>query len=80
MLEIQTPALLPALLERLEANGCETLAIGDRIGHVVQPDAVDAAEEWCEVRFFVRAWGASQGGVEVTLRPDDVSPGALAAG
>jgi hypothetical protein len=72
MLEIQTPALLPALVERLAANGCVTRAIDDRVCHVVHPDARDATEEWQEVHFFLRAWQARNGGVEVTLLPDVV--------
>jgi hypothetical protein len=72
MLEIQKPSLLPELVERLTANGCVTRAIDERVCHVVHPDAVDAAEEWQEVRFFLRAWQARNGGVEVTLRPDTI--------
>ena len=68
-LEIQSPALLPGLLERLAAIGCVTHPIDDRACHVTHPAALDAAEEWCEVHFFLKAWQASQGGVEVTLRP-----------
>jgi hypothetical protein len=74
MLEIQTPALLPALVERLTANGCVTRSIDQHVCHVVHPAAVDAAEEWQEVQFFLRAWQASNGGVEVVLRPDTIRP------
>ena len=70
MLEIQTAALLPEFAERLAAYGCVVRAIGDRVCHVVHTDAIDADEEWNELRFFVRAWQASNGGVKVTLRPD----------
>ena len=72
MLEIQKPALLPELVERLAAYGCVTRPIDDRVCHVVHTDARDAAEEWQEVQFFLRAWGAKHGGVEVTLRPDTI--------
>jgi hypothetical protein len=72
MLEIQTPALLPDLVQRLTATGCVTRAIDDRVCHVVHPAAIDAAEEWQEVHFFLRAWQARNGGVEVTLRPDAI--------
>jgi hypothetical protein len=70
MLEIQTPSLLPELVERLTATGCVTRTVDDRVCHVVHPGAADAAEEWVEVHFFLRAWQAKNGGVEVTLRPD----------
>lgn len=80
LLEIQTPALLPELVERLAANGCVTRTIDDRVCHVVHPGAVDAAEEWLEVRFFLRAWQASHGGVEVTLRPDETQNGSGGSG
>jgi hypothetical protein len=79
MLEIQTPSLLPELLERLAASGCVTRPIDDRVCHVVQPSALDAAEEWQEVQFFLRAWGAKNGGVEVTLRPDTIRRGSKRA-
>ena len=72
MLEIEKPSLLPELLEQLTATGCVTRAIDDRVCHVVHPDARDAAEEWQEVHFFLRAWQAKNGGVEVTLRPDTI--------
>jgi|SoiMethySBSTD1v2_1073268.scaffolds.fasta_scaffold887855_2 hypothetical protein len=72
MLEIQTPSLLPELVERLTATGCVTRSIDDRVCHVVHPAALDAAEEWLEMQFFLRAWQASNGGVEVILRPDTI--------
>ena len=74
MLEIQTPSLLPALVERLAASGCVIRPIDDRVCHVVHPAAHDAFEEWQELRFFLRAWQAGNGGVEVTLRPDAIRP------
>jgi hypothetical protein len=74
MLEIQKPALLPDLVERLQAGGCVTRSIDERVCHVVHPEAADAAEEWQEVNFFLRAWQARHGGVEVTLRPDAIMP------
>jgi hypothetical protein len=70
MLELQTPSLLPELVERLTATGCVTRTIDDRVCHVVHPAAAEAAEEWVEVHFFLRAWQAKNGGVEITLRPD----------
>jgi hypothetical protein len=72
MLEIKKPSLLPDLVERLTACGCVIRKIGDRVCHVVHPGASDAAEEWQEVHFFLRAWQAKNGGVEVTLRPDTI--------
>jgi hypothetical protein len=72
LLEIQTPSLLPELVQRLTATGCVTRAIDDRVCHVVHPAAIDAAEEWQEVHFFLRAWQARNGGVEVILRPDAI--------
>ena len=76
MLEIQTPSLLPALVERLAASGCVTRTIDERVCHVVHPAALDATEEWQEMNFFLRAWQACNGGVEITLRPDAVRRGA----
>ncbi len=70
MLEIQTPALLPELVERLAARGCVVRPIDQRVCHVVHVEAVDATEEWWELSFFLKAWQASHDGVEVTLRPD----------
>lgn len=70
MLEIQNPALLPELANRLAANGCVISAIVGSVCHVVHTGAIDADEELNELRFFIRAWQASTGGVEVTLRPD----------
>jgi hypothetical protein len=72
MLEIQTPSLLPGLVERLQANGCVTRSIDDRVCHVVHPEALDAAEEWQELQFFLRAWQARNDGAEVSLRPDTI--------
>lgn len=67
--EIAVPGLLPDLVGRLSANGCTTDAVDERVCRVVHLQAVDAAEEWYELRFFFRAW-AARNGVEVTLRPD----------
>jgi hypothetical protein len=69
-LEIEKPSLLPVLMERLEANGCVTEVRVDGICHVAYPEAADAAEELLELRFFVRAWQARHGGLELTLSPD----------
>ena len=66
--EIEQPQLLADLVERLASVGCMALAIGDRSCRVVYPGAVDAAEEWIEIRFFVRAWQSSRG-VRLTLSP-----------
>ena len=67
--EIAAPGLLPELVGRLSANGCMTRAMDERVCRVVHLQAVDAAEEWYELRFFLRAWEV-ENGVEVTLRPD----------
>lgn len=80
MLEIKTPALLPELVKHLAASGCVTRPVDDRVCHVVHLEAVDATEEWNEIRFFLRAWQASQGGVEVSLRSDQIQGGGGAAG
>ena len=76
-LEIGKPSLLPVLMERLEANGCVTDERGEGVCHVVHPQAADAAEEWLELRFFLRAWQTRHGGLELTLSPDEQ---AVAAG
>jgi hypothetical protein len=68
-IEIAEPGLLPELVERLSEHGCTTHPVDERVCHVVHVDATDAAEEWYELRFFLRAWQAARG-VEVVLRPD----------
>ena len=70
-LEIEKPSLLPVLMERLEANGCVADELGEGVCHVVHPQAADAAEEWLELRFFLRAWQARHGGLALTLSPDE---------
>jgi hypothetical protein len=67
--EIAKPGLLPDLVDRLAANGCEASQVDECACRVVHVHAVDAAEEWCELAFFLRAWQAHHG-VEVSLRPD----------
>jgi hypothetical protein len=83
-LEIQTPALLPELVERLAANGCVARPVGKRRCHVSHPEAVDSTEELAELRFFLKAWQASRGGVALTLKPDaspdEVDPDAVSSG
>ena len=79
ILEIQTPALLPKLVKRLQANGCSARAIDDRTCHVVHTEAADVTEEWLELRFFLRAWQASMG-VEVTLRAEETPARKVASG
>ena len=66
--EIEKPELLPELITCLTSNGCVTTEIDDRLCRVDYPEASDAVEEWLEVRFFLRAWQARNGGVEITLR------------
>jgi hypothetical protein len=70
IVEIQDPGPLPALVEWLATAGCVTRMIGDGACHVVHADATDAAEEWQEVQFFLRAWQAQNRGAVVTLHPD----------
>jgi hypothetical protein len=67
--EIEKPGLLPDLVRRLSDHGCMTRAVDDRVCRVCHPRAIDAAEEWQELRFFLRAWQA-QHGVVVSLRPE----------
>jgi hypothetical protein len=67
--EIAKPGLLPELLDHLAASGCTTSPVDDCACRVVHVDAVDAAEEWYELHFFLRAWQAHHG-VAVSLRPD----------
>jgi hypothetical protein len=66
--EIDSPELMPDLVGRLSASGCLTSAVGERACRVAHMRAVDAREEWHELRFFLRAWQARHG-VEATLRP-----------
>lgn len=67
--EIGKPGLLPELVGRLAASGCMTREVDEQVCRVVHLQAVDAAEEWYELRFFLRAWQAAHG-VEVSVRPD----------
>jgi hypothetical protein len=67
--EIAQPGLLPDLVGQLSASGCMTRAVDERRCRVVHLHATDAAEEWYELRFFLRAWEAAHG-VAVVLRPD----------
>lgn len=76
--EIAAPGLLPDLVGRLSASGCMTRALDERVCRVVHLHAVDAAEEWYELRFFLRAWGV-ENGVGVMLRPDWQRDGAAEA-
>ena len=66
--QIETPELMHDLVGRLAASGCLTSAIDERACQVVHTRALDAREEWHELRFFLRAWQARHG-VEATLRP-----------
>jgi hypothetical protein len=68
-IEIAQPGLLPELVERLSEHGCTTHPVDECVCQVVHVDATDAAEEWYELRFFLRAWEVAHG-VEVVLRPD----------
>jgi hypothetical protein len=67
--ELGKPGLLPELVRRLAASGCMTREVDERVCRVVHVQAVDAAEEWYELKFFLRAWQTTHG-VEVTVRPD----------
>jgi hypothetical protein len=69
IVEIATPELLPDLIRRLSEHRCLAHAVGDRVCRIVHLDAHDPAEEWHEVRFFVRAWQARHG-VEAKVSPD----------
>jgi len=67
-IEIDTPHLLPQLLDRLQADGCSVEAINSHACRVVYRDALDADEAVKELRFFVRAWAGGQTGVNVSVR------------
>ncbi len=69
-IEIDTPHLLPQLLDRLQADGCSVEAINSHACRVVHSEAVDTDEAVKELRFFVRAWAGGHNGVTVSLRPD----------
>jgi hypothetical protein len=69
IVKIAKPGLLRDLVDRLAAAGCETSQVDECACRVFHKHAVDAAEEWYELHFFLRAWQAHHG-VEVSARPD----------
>jgi hypothetical protein len=85
--EMDGTELLGDLVERLATVGCMVLTIDDRSCRIVHPGATDPAEEWSEIRFFLRAWESSRG-VRVKVRPgrvpaprvEDYGPAARSSG
>jgi len=69
MIEIGSPELVPELAAAFAAGGCVVHLTGGGRCSVLHPDAIDAAEEWAEIRFFLRAWQASLG-VRASLSPE----------
>jgi len=67
--EIEKPGLMAELVGHLTASGCLTTPVDECACRIVHLHAVDAAEEWYELHFFLRAWQARHG-VEVSVRPD----------
>jgi hypothetical protein len=67
--EIAKAGLLSDLVNHLAASGCMTSPVDDCACRVVHVQASDAAEEWYELTFFLRAWQARHG-VNVNVRPD----------
>ncbi len=66
--EIELPGMLDDLVRSLADGGCLAHAVDDLRCRVVHPAALDAAEEWQEIRFFVRACEARTG-VAATVTP-----------
>jgi hypothetical protein len=78
-IEIEGTTLVGELVECLAAAGCLVVALDDRRCRIVHPDAVDAVEEWNEVRFFARAWQAGRD-VRLTIHPERVPAARAQAG
>ncbi len=70
VIQIDTPRLLPHLLNRLRAAGFSVQPVGLHAGRVVDLRAADADvdEALCELRFFLNAWATAHGDVAVTVR------------
>ena len=68
VIEIDTPRLLPHLLNRLRAAGFSVRPVGLHAGRVVDRRAADADEALCELRFFLSAWARAHGDVAVSVR------------
>ncbi len=70
VIEIDTPRLLPHLLNRLRAAGFSVRPVGLHAGRVVDLRAADAEadEALCELRFFLSAWARAHGDVAVSVR------------
>ena len=68
VIEIDTPRLLPHLLNRLRAAGFSVRPVGLHAGRVVDLRAADADEALCELRFFLSAWARAHGDVAVSVR------------
>ena len=68
VIEIDTPRLLPHLLNRLRAAGFSVRPVSLHAGRVVDPRAADADEALCELRFFLSAWARAHGDVAVSVR------------
>lgn len=70
VIQIDTPRLLPHLLNRLRAAGFSVLPVGLHAGRVVDQRAADADADDAlyELRFFVNAWARAHGDVAVSVR------------
>ena len=68
MIQIDTPRLLPHLLNRLRAAGFSVRPVGLHAGRVVDHHSADADEALCVLRFFLTAWARAHGDVAVSVR------------
>jgi hypothetical protein len=64
---VSEPRLLPDLIDSFLRNDCVAHRVGDDACSVVHVHAVDAAEAWLEVSFFVGAWQTRHEGVTASL-------------
>ena len=69
-IEINTPELLPQLLDGLRAGGCSAQLINSHACRVAYAPGVDVNAAVCELRFYVRAWAMRHGDVAVTVWPE----------
>jgi len=55
-IEIDSPQLLPQLVDGLKSGGCATQLINAHACRVLDPVGIDEHQALCELRFYVRAW------------------------